>query len=174
LWNRETGETKELFDGEGSRTGWLSPDSKLALVATGRELHTLDLQNEKTISVTQLESDVARIVPLIGTHRAITGHDNGEIRLLDYLTGENTLLARLHCNHGVEHLEIDAKNRILLAATGKLIDRSRPKDHQVAVWVLSDRLQEEPMGDLRQQADRSGQAQALIKRRIEQELAGDK
>jgi hypothetical protein len=173
LWNRETGETKGLFEGQ-VRTGWLSLDSELAMVATGRELHTLDLQNEKTLAVTQFESDVGQIVPLVGSRRAITAHDNGEIRLLDIITGENMLLARLHSNHGVEHLEIDGKNRILLAATGKPIDRSQPHDHQIAVWTLTDRLQTEPMKNLRQQSDRSGQGQALVKRRIEQELAGDK
>ena len=107
-----------------------------------------DVNQNRVIATAEFPSDVTRLIPFLKFGRMITGHANGDLRLLDVSSGQSVILAKVHNNHAVDHIQMDADRRILLTTTGKRHDHGQENDHQVAVWSLSENLLTRPFHQL--------------------------
>lgn len=169
IWKWRTGETKVLVDDQMLEGQW-STDGRSVLLPVDQHLRVVDVQSGELTRVYTFEHPVKRLVCLGGGTRVITGHMDGAIRLLDLPSGENVLLGQLHANHKVDYLVTDREQNLLLAATGKRIDRTIAKDHQIAIWRLGKHLIEKPLTELVEASSRTAQWNAHIKEQMEREL----
>lgn len=169
IWKWRTGETKVLVDDQVLEGQW-STDGKSVLLPADQHLRVIDVQSGELTRVYTFEHPVKRFVCLDGGTRVITGHMDGAIRLLDLPSGESVLLGQLHANHKVDYLVTDREQNLLLAATGKRIDRTIAKDHQIAIWRLGKHLIEKPLTELVEASSRTAQWNAHIKEQMEREL----
>lgn len=108
----------------------------------------IDVHTSRRIADIDFPSDLSRVLPCWNSDRILTGHANGEIRLVDLSALSSIPLGQLRQDHAVDWMETDATHRSLLTTSGRRIDRGKLQEHHVALWSLSEELLTTPLNAL--------------------------
>ena len=152
-----------------SATIW-SPDGSRILRTINNEIVVYDSFNGSEVHRYKFNKNAVRIAHLNASPRIIIGFNDGEMKLLDLTTGEHIHLARLHPNHGFRNLELSDDDRVLLATTGKRLNKQLNAHHQVAIWKISTGLATKPLAELQKQMQFSMQVKRKQERQLLEEL----
>lgn len=171
IWNRRTGELR-ILAAEASR-GRFFDDGRKALLTFQDVAWIVEVASGAVISTIEFPSTVRGIAFLPSEQRMITGHDNGELRLVDLESSQHILLGRVH-NHCAAKITAHNCNRILLTITDKRKSgRGTVSDHQVAIWMLSENLESKPLEQIQLDSGNSEERRSVVREAILRELYHD-
>ena len=150
IWNRQNGLLQTLAENaDGSR---FFEDGRKAIVLFGATAHVVDVTSGDVLSIIEFPDAISGVAFLPQEKRMITGHDDGQLRLVDLESGRHIPLGRIHDRCAAKIATHDCKN-ILLTTTGKRTGGGKAPDHQVAIWSLSDRLETQPLDQIQSHPD---------------------
>ena len=167
IWNRLTEESRILAeDAAGSR---FFADGRKALILYGETANVVDVASGEIISTLEFPSSISGVAFLPLEKRIMTGHDNGELRLVDLESCQHIQLGRVHDNCEAK-IATHACKRILLTTTGKKTGGGKPADHQVAIWTLSEGLESKPLEQIQSRFEDSEQRRSMVRAAILDEI----
>ena len=152
-----------------SATIW-SPDGSRILRTINSEVVVYDSFNGSEVHRYKFNKNAVRIAHFKAAPRIIIGFNDGEMKLLDLTNGERIHLGRLHSNHGFRNLELCKNDSVLLATTGKRLNKRLTAHHQIAIWNIFPGLATKPLKELQSQMPMAMQTKRKQERQLLEEL----
>jgi WD40 repeat protein len=168
IWNRQTGELRTLAEEvTGSR---FFDSGRKALIIREEKASIVKVASAEVISTLEFPSRVGSVAFLPLEKRMITGHDNGEFRLVDLESSRHIPLGHMN-NNCAARIATHSCNRILLSTADKQKSGfGKDFDQQVAIWMLSDDLESKPLEQIESHTDDFEQRRSAVRAEILEEL----